>query len=183
MVGAGLRRLPGWTHLDNDPACAPDLCADITQPLALADASVEVIFCEEVLTQIPPASCIDFLRECRRVLQPGGVIRVLMPDLRRFARAYLDDPDWLRAIWHRHVGIPLLADTACEVLNLGLRGVGPFVYDRETFAVVVARAGLQLHDAEFNRSLHPALAGLDMRGPEETLTAYYELTVPATAAG
>ncbi len=174
-VGAGARRIEGWTHVDCDPALQPDLLANIAEPLPLPDASVECIFCEEVLTQIEPSACVGFLRECRRVLVPGGVVRVLMPDLQRFVRCYLEQPEWLLAIWHRHVALPLFTGTAAEVLNVGLRGVGPFVYDRESFAIVAGKAGMQLQDSAFNQSLHPAMNGLDMRGPEETLTAYYEL--------
>ena len=174
-IGAGARRIEGWTHVDYDPALQPDLLADITEPLPLPDASVECIFCEEVLTQIDPPACVGFLRECRRVLMPGGVVRVLMPDLQRFVRAYLEQPEWLLAIWNKHVAIPLFTGTAAEVLNVGLRAVGPFVYDRATFAIVADKAGMQLRDSTFNQSLHPAMNGLDMRGPEETLTVYYEL--------
>lgn len=180
MVGAGLRRIPGWIHLDADPDTGPDLLADITRPLPIETDSVEVVFCEEVLTQIAPADCLGFLRECRRILRPGGVVRVLMPDLNRFVDAYLHRPEWLVEIWNKHVGLPLFTGTACEVFNLGLRGVGPFVYDRATFAAVVLQAGFDLEDVGFNQSRHPALAGLDMRGPEETLTVYYEL-LPAGA--
>ena len=176
-IGAGERRIEGFLTVDIDAAFAPDIVADISQPLDLPDASVECLFCEEVISQIPPEACLGFFRECRRVLQPGGVVRILTPDLERFARAYLERPDWLRAIWHRHVGLPLLCDTAAEVLNLGLRGVGPFVYDRATLRCLAERAGLTLHESSFNQSLHPALCGLDMRGPEETLTMYLELTV------
>jgi hypothetical protein len=176
-IGAGERRIPGFLSVDIDAAFGPDIVADIGQPLDLPDASVECLFCEEVISQIAPEACFGFFRECRRVLQPGGVVRILTPDLERFARAYLERPDWLRAIWHRHVGLPLLCDTAAEVLNLGLRGVGPFVYDRATLRCLAERAGLVLHESSFNRSLHPAMRGLDMRGPEETLTMYLELTV------
>jgi SAM-dependent methyltransferase len=178
-LGAGERRIPGFLSVDIDPAFAPDIVADISQPLDLAYASVECIFAEEVISQIAPADCLAFFRECRRVLAPGGVLRLLTPDLERFTRAYLERPDWLRAIWHKHVGLPLLCDTAAEVLNLGLRGVGPFVYDRATLRVLAERAGLVLHESSFNSSLHPAMCGLDMRGPEETLTMYLELTVGA----
>ena len=175
-IGAGLRRMEGWTHVDIDPALQPGIVADIARPLPLPDDSVACIFCEEVLTQIPPAACVAFLTECRRVLKPGGVVRVLMPGLERFVDAYLHRPEWLVAIWNKHVGIPLLTGTAAEVFNVGLRAVGPFVYDRPTFAAVVEQAGMQLHDSRFNESRHADMCGIDMRAPEETLTVYYEIT-------
>lgn len=174
-IGAGTRRIDGFVHVDHDAALAPDLVADIRQPLALADGSVEVILCEEVLTQITPAECVAFLRDCRRLLRPGGVVRVLMPDLQRFVRAYLERPEWLVAIWNKHVALPLFTESACEVFNLGLRGVGPFVYDATTFAQIAQRAGMSIEISDFNESRHPSLKGLDLRSPEETLTAYYEL--------
>ncbi|MCK7595428.1 class I SAM-dependent methyltransferase [Pseudomarimonas salicorniae] len=176
-IGAGERRIEGFLSVDIDAALHPDIVADIGRPLDLPDASVECLFCEEVISQIAPEACLGFFRECRRILQPGGVVRILTPDLARFTRAYLERPDWLREIWHRHVGLPLLCDTAAEVLNLGLRGVGPFVYDRATLRCLANSAGLVLHESAFNESLHPAMRGLDMRGPEETLTMYLELTV------
>lgn len=174
-IGAGARRIPGWVHLDIDPALQPDIVADITQPLPLPDASVSYILCEEVVTQISIEACIGFLRECRRVLRPGGVVRVLMPDLHRFVTAYLEQPDWLVRIWNQHVGIPLRYDTAAEVLNYGLRGVGLFVYDRQTFDRMAADGGFDVVNVEFNQSVHEPLRGLDMRGPGETLTTYLEL--------
>jgi hypothetical protein len=176
-IGAGERRIPGFLTVDIDAGFQPDIVADIGQPLDLPDASVECLFCEEVISQIPPEACLGFFRECRRVLQPEGVVRILTPDLERFAHAYLERPEWLRAIWHKHVGLPLLCDTAAEVLNLGLRGVGPFVYDRATLRCLAAQAGVQLHESAFNESRHPAMRGLDMRGPDETLTMYLELTI------
>lgn len=175
-IGAGPRRIEGFSRLDIDPACEPDILADIRKPLDLPDESVECLFCEEVISQLTPAECLGFLRECRRVLQPEGVMRVLTPDLARFCRAYLEQPDWLVEIWRRHVALPLLCDTAAEVLNAGLRGVGPFVYDRATLGLLAGRAGLVVHESAFNRSLHPAMCGIDLRPPEQTLTMYLELT-------
>lgn len=175
-IGAGTRQLEGFLCIDIDPALKPDLVADITRPLPFPDASVECLFCEEVLSQIDPASCVGFLKECVRVLKPGGVVRVLTPDLERFARAYLERPEWLVAIWDKHVAIPLYAGTAAEVFNLGMRGVGPFVYDRSTLARLAEQGGMRLHESSFNQSLHPAMCGIDMRSPEETLTMYLEFT-------
>lgn len=162
--------------MDIDPALKPDIVADITQPLPWPDASVDCLFCEEVLSQIAPQACVGFLRECVRILRPGGVVRVLTPDLARFAKAYLEQPDWLVAIWNKHVGIPLFTGTAAEVFNVGMRGVGPFVYDHATVQRLADQAGMRLHRSSFNKSLHPAMCGIDMRTAEETLTMYLELT-------
>lgn len=175
-IGAGTRRIEGFHSVDIDPALKPDIVVDISQSLPFPDASVECLFCEEVLSQIDPLACVGFLRECVRVLRAGGVVRVLTPDLARFARAYLEHPEWLVAIWDTHVAIPLHAGTAAEVFNIGMRGVGPFVYDRVILGRLAAEAGMRMHESGFNQSLHPAMRGIDMRSPEETLTMYLEFT-------
>ena len=68
-------------------------------------------------------------------------MRMLTPDLARFARMYLEDPDHLVWIWNTFVGVPLETGTACEVLNLGLRLAGRFQYDFVTYSKLAAEAG------------------------------------------
>ena len=59
---------------------------------------------------------------------------MLTPDLARFARMYLENPDHLIWIWNTFVGVPLETGTAGEVLNLGMRLAGRFQYDFATYA-------------------------------------------------
>ncbi|TVS12629.1 MAG: methyltransferase domain-containing protein [Wenzhouxiangella sp.] len=179
-IGAGERRLPGWVHLDIDPATRPDILADISQPLPFPDRSIECVLCEEVITQIPLDAGQRFLAECRRILQPDGVIRISTPDLARLAQAYLQRPDWLLEIWEEQVGLPLQTGTAAEVLNTGLRAVGPFVYDEPTLRIVAERAGFRMQRREVNESCHPHLRDIDLRSPERTVSMYLELTLPAS---
>lgn len=174
-VGSGDRRIPGWTHLDVDPAAKPDILADITQPWPLESASVDYIFCEEVITQVPIESCVHVLSECRRILRPGGAIRILMPDLRRFLACYFEQPEWLLRICKEKVGVELLTDTAAEVINRGIRGVGPFMYDLETFSILAERAGFDVIQVAYGESSHADLRGLDMRRPDESVSIYLEL--------
>jgi predicted SAM-dependent methyltransferase len=182
-IGAGQRRLPGWVHLDIDPATRPDILADISAPLPLPDRSVECLLCEEVITQIPLDAAQRFMHDCRRVLRPDGVMRVLMPDLRRLVTAYLDNPQWLIEIWREQVGLPLVTGTAAEVVNVGMRAVGPFVYDLETFVVLTSRAGLDVRQVAYNESSHPAMRNIDLRRPDRSVSIYLELRPSEEVAG
>ncbi len=179
-IGAGERRLPGWVHLDIDPATRPDILADISQPLPFPDRSIECILCEEVITQIPLDAGQRFLQECRRILQADGVVRISTPDLARLTRAYLERPQWLLEIWEEQVGLPLQTGTAAEVLNTGLRAVGPFVYDEATLRLIAERAGFRMQRREVNESSHAQLRDIDLRSPQRTVSMYLDL-IPASA--
>ena len=51
---------------------------DLNQPFPFADASFEVVVCASVLDDIPDD--LGHLRECHRVLQPGGALIVIVPN-------------------------------------------------------------------------------------------------------
>lgn len=54
---------------------------DISLPLPLLDHSAQYIFTEHCIEHITPGQAWDFLCECRRVLVPGGTLRVAFPDI------------------------------------------------------------------------------------------------------
>lgn len=64
--------------------------ADGTKRIPLADGSVEALYACHVLEHLEHGEeCKDFLREARRVLVPGGIIRIVVPDLRQMAEEYV----------------------------------------------------------------------------------------------
>ncbi len=58
----------------------------------MQSASVDGSFIEHVLEHIGLDDVFHLLDECRRVLRPGGVRRVSVPDFRKYAESYLGDP-------------------------------------------------------------------------------------------
>ncbi len=56
---------------------------DITKPLPYPDKCAEMVFAEHVCEHVHPHKFLAFLDECRRVLIPGGIIRLCMPVLER----------------------------------------------------------------------------------------------------
>jgi len=61
---------------------------DLRRPFPWADASASAIYSAHTLEHLTRAEGSHFLRECRRVLQPGGVLRIAVPDLRAIVDAY-----------------------------------------------------------------------------------------------
>jgi len=174
--GSGPYPMSGWINVDIDAAGHPDVVADLGRPLPFATGVADFIHTEDFIAQLDPTPLLHFLRECRRILKAEGAMRVLTPDLARFARMYLEDPDHLVWIWNTFVGVPLETGTACEVLNLGMRLAGRFQYDVATFTQLAAQAGFATAAVAYNESRFEALRGLDLRRTDEAVSMYLECT-------
>lgn len=62
---------------------------NITRGFPFADGAAAVIYASHVLEHIPRRDAQAFMREANRVLQTGGVLRLVVPDLLHYARLYL----------------------------------------------------------------------------------------------
>lgn len=78
-LGCGPRPKAGYINIDLVGARI-DVALDLARGLPLPDGSVDGVFHEHVLEHLPTRVGYGFLRECRRVLRPGGVLRVVVPD-------------------------------------------------------------------------------------------------------
>ena len=65
------------------------LVHDLTRPLPFGDNTVSVIYGAHVLEHLYLTDARRLLLECRRVLRPSGVIRIVVPDLQSMASVYL----------------------------------------------------------------------------------------------
>jgi len=161
-LGCGLNHIRGWLNIDGDAEGRPDITMDLRHGIALPDDSVERIYSEHLFEHMPRPAGEALLRECFRVLRPGGIIRTAMPDLGWIVREYLGDVgDWRTKPWADHFG----ADTACAVLNTALRAWGhTYVYDAEDFTLRLHEAGFAaIVRCENGSSEHPDLHGLETR--------------------
>lgn len=64
---------------------------DITRGLPFADSSVDAVYASHVLEHLYRSDALQLLTECRRILKPRGVIRLVLPDLKTMAASYLQD--------------------------------------------------------------------------------------------
>jgi predicted SAM-dependent methyltransferase len=65
--------------------------ADATKHIPLPDASVEVLYTSHTVEHMDREDARRFAGEALRVLAPGGIIRVAVPDLRVLVNQYLDE--------------------------------------------------------------------------------------------
>jgi predicted SAM-dependent methyltransferase len=96
-IGCGERQLDGWVNIDLAGACA-DYVWDLRRPLPVEPGSVDAIFHEHFLEHLPLEAALGSLRECHRLLAPGGTIRIGVPDFGRHVRSYLDQDGFLEQI-------------------------------------------------------------------------------------
>src|SRR4051812_28770103 len=73
--------VPGWVNAHVTGGEPWDLPADIRHGLALEDEAVDYAFSLHALAEIPYPEVVPVLRELRRVIAPGGVLRLVLPDL------------------------------------------------------------------------------------------------------
>ena len=88
-LGCGQRFLPHWTNLDfvgQEPSVRSH---DLRKPLPFQDGRFAIVYHSHVLEHLTQHDARRLLRECHRVLAPGGVLRVVVPDLEQKARLYL----------------------------------------------------------------------------------------------
>lgn len=72
--------LEGWENFD-----WPEV--DITRPLPFPDACARFMFLEHVIEHVTAREAWDFFAECRRVLEPGGILRLAFPDMVQIIRS------------------------------------------------------------------------------------------------
>lgn len=88
-LGCGSSFHPDWVNIDFIPASSKVIAHDLRKPLPVGSNSWDVVYASHVLEHFSRGEARAFLMECYRVLRPGGVLRIVVPDLEMIARLYL----------------------------------------------------------------------------------------------
>lgn len=89
-LGCGSALHPEWINLDS-AATAPGVIAhDLRCGLPFPPDSFDAAYGSHVLEHLEPDAAARLLRECHRILRPGGILRIVVPNLEVIARLYLD---------------------------------------------------------------------------------------------
>lgn len=178
-VGSHDKTISGFINLDLEPL--GDVCGDVTHGLPLRAGSVEGIYSEHFIEHLHQHDAVQFFRECRRVLRPGGIVRVATPDLRALVTSYLSD-GWRTGDLFDH-GYDHV-QTAAEKLNIEFRDWGHrWMFDEIELSRLGRVAGLALLGrCEWGRSHDPAMSGLEYR-PGSDLVVEFRNPIPTEPVG
>ena len=80
-IGCGQVAHPVWLNLDSYPAAPKVLRCDLRSGLPCLAGSVTMCYSSHVVEHLSLQEAAAFLAEQYRVLRPGGIIRVVVPDL------------------------------------------------------------------------------------------------------
>lgn len=89
-LGCGSRPIPGWVNVDVVDYPHVDLRCAVDRLPMVADGSAEVVYSSHVLEHFPRSETGRVLREWRRVLRPGGTLRVAVPDFDALSALYVE---------------------------------------------------------------------------------------------
>ena len=89
-IGCGKRFIPGFLHVDILPAPHIDHIADVRALTFAENESVDLVYACHVLEHFGRKEYRDVLTEWLRVLKPGGVLRISVPDFAACAALYYE---------------------------------------------------------------------------------------------
>lgn len=89
----GHSKIEGWTVVDIRESA--DIALDISaEKLPFDDSSVDLIYCSHTLEHIYNHDLKFVLDEFYRVLKPAGIIRIVVPDIKKACWAYILNNFW-----------------------------------------------------------------------------------------
>lgn len=103
-LGCGDRIIPGFLHLDIRPLPHVDIVTPLEELGMFANDSAELIYASHVLEHFPRHRTATVLAEWHRVLRPGGVLRLAVPDFEKLIEVYLNTGRDLDAVLGPLVG-------------------------------------------------------------------------------
>ncbi|HET6153203.1 MAG TPA: hypothetical protein VFE15_09605 [Marmoricola sp.] len=154
---------------------------DATSPWPVEDGSVSYVFTDNVIEHIPLAAGRAMLTQAYRAMQPGGVIRLLTPDIKKHVELYLSGADAVDSdVAKAYQALGMVVEHPIDLIRIPIGSFGHhegYVYDFETLEVELKRAGFHsVIRCEMGESEHEALKGVDFRLDQEGAQLIVEAT-------
>ncbi len=174
-IGCGENVYRGWVNIDREALRGVDYVLDVRRGLPFEE--VCAIYAEHFLEHLSLDHGLLFLRECRRVLSPEGVLRVSTPNL-----------DWVFQTHYRagQWGSEEDATADCVRMNRAFHGWGhQFLYNRQMLTSVLKASGFpRISFHRYGESGLPEMRGLERHETwEDTLDLPHVLVAEASGSG
>lgn len=166
--GCGDNVQPGWINSDMKDGPGIDMSCHIREGLQLESDSIDYVVSIHALQEIPYDGLAPVLQELRRVLKPGGILRLCLPDLDKGYEAYKrNDRDYFLIPDEdaKSIGAKL-------ILQLIWYGYTRILFNYDLIEELLQKAGYsRISRCAFRQtsSQHPGIVELDNREPESLL--------------
>jgi len=148
QIGTSKSYMPGWLNTDLVPKNRTVIYLDASRRFPFRDDQFDYAFSEHMIEHINYNGCLFMLRECFRVLKPGGKLRLATPNLEILLGLYSKGKtaaqerflDWV--VGRNLPGVSAHKDVF--VINNAFRAWGHmFLYDRNVLETALVEAGFQ----------------------------------------
>ena len=151
-IGCGPHIIDGWLNAD---FIRGEIFIDAKNKLPFKSNTFDIIFNDHFLEHLEYRDELPkFLKDCIRILKPGGIISIGVPDTEIVLISYVKGDDTYfnlaKKLWH-----PSWCQTKMEHINYHFRqdGEHKFAYDFETLKKVLSEKGfVEIEKREFNQS-------------------------------
>jgi predicted SAM-dependent methyltransferase len=164
---------------------------DATELLPFADRAFDYVHVDHVIERVSWEEGALLLRECHRILKPGGTLRIATPDIAALFGLYAGEAgaageEYIRWSTARFVA-PAGLHSATFAINHAFHQGRRFLYDAGLMERALGEAGFaEIQRCARGESVHPHLRGMETAmensGDEELAgfgTMLFEATVPA----
>jgi predicted SAM-dependent methyltransferase len=167
--------LQGWINADLQRSPVqlrqgrrPDLYANLARDLPFPKGTIDYIYSNNFLEHLTREEAVGHLRASLRVLVPGGRIRIVVPDIAAYARAYsTGDSDFFSRLRATSDHWPRWSEPADYLATIvhGSRERGwvhRWAWDAESLGAVISAVGfVDVKRCRINESADATLAGVD----------------------
>lgn len=164
-IGCGTDYKEGWINVDNNSdnnITKLDLNWDLRNPLPFQDNSIDFVFNEHFFEHLTVDEAQLVIKDLMRVLKPGGVMRIAMPDLEAIVKQYRKGLKSDPLINNFKMDF---IDTKAESINMSFRWWGhKWLYDWEELTRRLKEAGYErVTRCKLQQSKYPELSNLETR--------------------
>lgn len=179
-LGSGKTTIEGWLNLDMAIG-ARILTMKLPGGLKkFKDNSVRCIYTSHFLEHIEyPNTALAIVKECHRILIPGGTLRIIVPGIEKIIQAYSENDQAFFAIQKEMH--PSWCNSKLDHLMYALQqgGEHKYGYDFETMKALLTQAGFnQIIESDHNQS-HEEILRIDYRTRTDNHGRYLSLYVDA----
>jgi predicted SAM-dependent methyltransferase len=141
-LGAGGRKMDGWTSIDFGKDS--DIVMDLSSPLPFPDNTVTQIYASHLLEHFYYPDLMHLIYECYRVLKPGGILTVAVPNARIYLDAY-QNPEKFDSNYYCRWKPGFHYNTKMDYVNYiaYMGGHHRYMFDEENLLLILSKPGFE----------------------------------------